>query len=464
MSSELHNRLEYLVNYSSQLIFVSGDSIAEQQRTLESFVFQQPENTELAYLTAESSLAVTDYRGALCKQLLGQVVGSYVRPLNELLADLNHHDGPILITITQAEHLDNEFLQELWDLVLQSRFANNKQHLNVLLFGESRWAEKAKQWLPAKNTDTPLLISSQSVSVESYSSDVDKLLAERRAAFERYRQQRGQLAAPATKNRLRSPWLWMGIFGVFVSSFIAVLGWQYGETLSTLFNPIETNDTLNQPALIEPEQTLTESAETISVPISSAFTQPGIQNASELDTTNSVNSEQRVVQSFDEALRALPPAIRKGNEQLIAQDQAEANETTPVDSNNATPASTSSIATDNIGASTIANTPTVLIPSTSLVNDSLINEIGDGYWIQLAGMKDLQLAQNFLLDHDIADKVSVYSTQRYGGDWFVLLWTESAPTLVQARAMIERLPNYPGRNNAFVKSAVQIKAELEVAK
>ena len=34
MQSELHERLEYLVNYSSQLIFISGDSIAEQQKTL----------------------------------------------------------------------------------------------------------------------------------------------------------------------------------------------------------------------------------------------------------------------------------------------------------------------------------------------------------------------------------------------------------------------------------------------
>lgn len=33
MQSELHERLEYLVNYSSQLIFVSGESIAQQQKT-----------------------------------------------------------------------------------------------------------------------------------------------------------------------------------------------------------------------------------------------------------------------------------------------------------------------------------------------------------------------------------------------------------------------------------------------
>jgi DamX protein len=89
MHSELHERLEYLVNYSSQLVFVSGDSIAEQQQTLEAFVYQQHDDTEIAYLTAESNMEISDYRGQLCRQLLGQVVGSFVRPLNELLSALN---------------------------------------------------------------------------------------------------------------------------------------------------------------------------------------------------------------------------------------------------------------------------------------------------------------------------------------------------------------------------------------
>ena len=97
MHSELHERLEYLVNYSSQLVFVSGDSIAEQQQTLEAFVYQQHDDTEIAYLTAESNMEISDYRGQLCRQLLGQVVGSFVRPLNELLSALNNHEGPVLI-------------------------------------------------------------------------------------------------------------------------------------------------------------------------------------------------------------------------------------------------------------------------------------------------------------------------------------------------------------------------------
>ena len=100
MQSELHDRLEYLVNYSSQLIFVSGESIAQQQKTLEAFVFQQHDDTEIAYLTAQENMEPSDYRRQLCRQLLGQVVGSFVRPLNELLSDLNSHEGPIPVSYT----------------------------------------------------------------------------------------------------------------------------------------------------------------------------------------------------------------------------------------------------------------------------------------------------------------------------------------------------------------------------
>ncbi|QPG05425.1 cell division protein DamX [Salinimonas marina] len=239
MHSPLHERLEYLVNYSSQLIFVSGDSIAQQQKNLEAFVFNQHDDTEIAYLTAAPDLELSDYRRQLCRQLLGQQVGSYVRPLNELLADLNSHQGPILITITQSENLPDTLLQELWDLVLQSRFAGNQQHLNVLLFGQSAWAENAKHWLPAKNSDTPLLISSQSVMAKQAGSELDQLIHQRRQAFEQHLIERQQAYPSASANRLKSPWLWASAVVVFLLCFSAMVVWQYGEHIEDLFAPIK---------------------------------------------------------------------------------------------------------------------------------------------------------------------------------------------------------------------------------
>jgi DamX protein len=119
--SELQHRLEHLVSYSSQLIFVSGDSIAQQQKSLQAFLGQQSENTEIAFVNGETDATKQSYRKQIKEQLLGVGPGLFNRPLNELLAPLNHHAGPVLICICQAEKIPSDLLQELWDLVLQSR-------------------------------------------------------------------------------------------------------------------------------------------------------------------------------------------------------------------------------------------------------------------------------------------------------------------------------------------------------
>ena len=252
MYSELHERLEYLVNFSSQLIFVSGDTISQQQRSLESFVFRQPDDTEIAFVAAETDLEMSDYRRLLCRQLLGQVVGSFVRPLNELLASLNEHEGPILIAITHAHNVPDALIQELWGLVLQSRFAANKQHLNVLLFGTPEWAERTKQWLPTRNNDTPLLISSQSVMAEKPSSDLERMLEQKREAFNAHLASRAYpQPVEQPNNRLSSPWFWVGIVAIFMAIFVGLLGWQNKDALPSLFSPLQ-EDTETTAAPVKP--------------------------------------------------------------------------------------------------------------------------------------------------------------------------------------------------------------------
>lgn len=455
MASELHSRLEYLVNYSSQLIFVSGDSISEQQRTLESFVFQQSDNTELAFITAEPDMQVTDYRGTLCKQLLGQVVGSYIRPLNELLAGLNHHDGPVLITITQAQHIPNSFLQELWDLVLQSRFANNKQHLNVLLFGESDWAEQAKEWLPAKNTNTPLLISSQSVSTQQYSSDVDKLLAERRAAFERYRQERGEAGAPPlTDNRLRSPWLWIGVTLVFLSCFVAIMGWQYGATMTTLFDPLDSNEPGTAQNITDEPEALIKPTRTLSIVKQNNTDTSDQQPVTEVAAPA---AQPRVMASFNDAIKAIPAPTNNqvANDKLIAEVPDTAADVTE-------PSLAEAVTAQNAQPQQVTATAETVISSepAEVANEQLANSSAGQYWIQIAGMKDLKLARDFLTDHQLTSQVTIYKTYRYGGDWFVILWSTPAASLPAAQQQLQALPQFPGSDKAFVKAGNQVKAEI----
>jgi DamX protein len=467
--SELHDRLDYLVNYSSQLIFVSGDSIAEQQRTLEAFVYQQKDNTELAFLNANASMEISDYRRELCRQLLGQIVGSYIRPLNELLAQLNLHEGPVLITITQAEHIPDQLLQELWELVLQSRFASNKQHLNVLLFGESSWAEQAKQWLPAKNTNTPLLISSQSVSRDEFSGDIDKLLKQRRAAFDKHLADRHAESYPSTINRLRSPWLWFTGCILFISCFALIMSLQYQDSLSSLFSPINDKGELSQGA--RAQITLPQKQKsTITAQIIPPEDIPAAPVVSESqNVTSDLADNRRVASSFADALAqtqiTTDATAAPVTETLVPEDSSsEVSTLTPPEPVQAQ--ITTEVDTVETPKTRVDEDKATLLPPKAdaemqLANETLLTLTKDNnYWVQLASLKDVQLLKNYLKDNDLLDTTLVYKTQRFGGDWYVVLWRHPLATLQEARDMLAALPNIEGRAEAFIKRGRQIQQEL----
>ncbi|MCU7553317.1 cell division protein DamX [Alteromonas sp. ASW11-19] len=485
MHSELHDRLEYLVNYSSQLIFVSGDSISQQQRTLEAFVFQQHEDTEIAFVSADEAMDITDYRRQLCRQLLGQVVGSYVRPLNELLASLNQHEGPILVTITQAQFIPDSLLQELWDLVLQSRFGGNKQHLNVLLFGETLWAEKAKQWLPAKNTDTPLLISSQSVHSDPVDSDLDKLLARQREGYQQHMAARyGKSGSPGSAT-LRSTWFWVAVSCLFVSVFAGLIAWQYGKDISTLFAPLEsaappasTDSVVPGSAFSslanEPRNTVAEPALPQIIPASEPVTETAA-------TDSGTGNDGELVTDWQQAVAALPaPAVQDAPATPDAQQDVLASQpqTVPTDASTepVTPQNDSPVrekpAVDTLtakasSAATKADTEAApaetVAQTTTSDNALLVSKLrSDDFLLQLAGLQDRQLLNDFVTDNQLGKLTHVYQTRRYGGDWYVLVFHQPFGSLAEAKGALSALPQYPGRGEAFVKRADQVLSEIRL--
>ena len=474
MQSSLHERLEYLINYSSQLIFVSGDSVAQQKKTLDAFVFNQNDDTDIAYLTAKPGLDLSDYRLQLCHQLLGQQVGSYVRPLNELLAALNEHQGPVLITITQAEYLPDALLQELWDLVLQSRFASNKQHLNVLLFGQSAWAESAKQWLPAKNTSTPLLISSQSVMARQVGSELDEMISQRRQAFQARLDERNAEQYSAPKNRLKSPWLWGSAVLTFVASFTAIFAWQYESELGALFSPIDDDPveavspappgSAYQELLTAPAQTVLDNQSQNTV---------NEDEAAETSATG-FKSEQSTITDWQTAVKNMKTVNASdkqrdedaGDSTLTEKSSTNGVSEEPVPFVDAAVAAELLAAIENQEAALPEASPSAdtTAKDTGLDNTTLTSLLtADDFVIQLAGLKDKALLQAFISDHQLQDKVWIYQTQRYGGSWFVLLFRQPFGSVTEARQAMALLPDFPGKKDAFVKSASQVLNELKTS-
>ncbi|MEC9333584.1 MAG: cell division protein DamX [Pseudomonadota bacterium] len=488
MQSELHERLEYLVNYSSQLIFVSGESIAQQQKTLEAFVFQQHDDTEIAYLTAQENMEPSDYRRQLCRQLLGQVVGSFVRPLNELLSDLNSHEGPILIAITQAHNLPDALLQELWDLVLQSRFAGNKQHLNVLLFANNEWAERAKQWLPAKNTETPLIISSQSVISEqpSFESELDKMIASRREAFQAHLENRQRENTQTFINPLKSKWFYIAVICVFLATFSGLIYWQYGDKLASIFAPI------SQPSP-EPERTQVEPGSAYNKLIGNGETDESETTASNSATqaTNQIGNVELVsapnddsadvggllidessdngplITNWENAVSSLPevtPSSEQADNNQFENAPIEGNTT---DSNGSEVVSSGALSDQQSAQGAKSNSDGVndnVAPTTVASESSQEGWIGeDDYAIQLLAMKSESVLSEFLRENNLTEQTRIYKTTRYGGDWFVVVNKQIYTSLSQAQQARTNLPEYPGKQNAFIKRGNQILSEMSKA-
>jgi DamX protein len=497
--SELQSRLNHLVNYSSQLIFVSSDSIAEQHRTLEAFMSEQSEQTEVAFISAKINDDEISYRRQLCRQLIGQVAGSFVRPLNELLVSLNHHDGPVLIGITQAHFISNSFLQELWNLVLQSRFAANKQHLNIVLFGDTEWAEKAQAWLPAKNTATPLLLSSE--SIDNVQSELEQLIAQKRAAFQRRIEERNQLSDELHSGKvlIRKPWFSLLVIGLFIASFAAILSWQYPERMKSLVgfggdaNPVVAQETAS--TIIPAEATLSGaefSSVADDISPSSELESVGPQSVgpqsvgsqltgSQLTGSQLTDSDSTGLQTTEEEAATLLEEVQAQNPQskgAQSPTNTQNTESSVVDSllvSNWQQRDADGATTESEDASSMnrpkaierteQNSNSLSVENTSIdypVLPQLPSISNDQFVIQIAGLQDLELAAQYIGDQNLEEQVWVYQTQRYGGAWYVIVYSEIFDSLDTARAQIPLLPLLNPQSAPFVKSGSQVNAELNI--
>jgi DamX protein len=83
--------------------------------------------------------------------------------------------------------------------------------------------------------------------------------------------------------------------------------------------------------------------------------------------------------------------------------------------------------------------------------------------IQIAAMADIEILQYYINDKQLSQQVWLYKTQRYAGDWYVLLKNQYFPTIEIARAEIINLTDGMLGNTPFVKSIRQVKQEISVS-
>jgi len=397
MRNALHERLEYLINYSSQLIFVSGDSIAQQQKTLDSFIFHQPDGADVAMLTATREMTLSDYRRQICRQLYGQVVGSYVRPLKDLLAPAVGQSNTVLITIVQSQCIPNELLQELWDLVLQSRTQTHAKHLNVLLFGESAWATQAKHWLPSANTDRPLLISSQSIDAPAFDENTQAAVAKRREQFQQYLNK-------YSRNTQSRPLVILSIILVILVC-VPVYFWQIktSSSSSPSLPPTETIKT--------EDNTLTLNSRPLGAGIPDLY--PDEQTAAQIEASTELS----------------PPSTEERQSQAIIEVPEPAVQVEP-------------------SPTTLHGIRVLEMPEQNAT------------YIQLASLQDEKVLVSFVQERVLQERALVYVGSRGDKRSFYLVFNKSYPSRIEAEQALANVREETGITGAFLKSADTINSEL----
>jgi DamX protein len=489
-SSELNNRLDYLISYSSQLVFVCSDKIQQQSQVVESYLAHQNEQADLALLTANELTPLVIYREKLFRQLISQSqAADFNRPLNQLLAPLNEHNGPILISVFLAEKLPNKLVKELWDLVLQSRFASNKQHLNVLLMGLSDWAESAKSGLGAKSKGQPIVLNSQTdiqtdiLPEETHEfSDLEAFIQDKRKKFAQRIEDRHY--QPYESQPIYKKW-WVAIlFGlIFLALFSGILGWQYPQKVKAALSYINTQ-ILTQEQTVEPSEAI------------------------ELEVTASANTAQAAPQAVAEIVPVenKPSLTKTVTKDLLVTDWNTASAKLEKQSNKVLLQTTSN--DEKVDSQTIQSSePEQAVldkevkAQTGRVNDYQVEDIvkfeplssqkglvlgkvetvktddfivpepdlllafpDKHFVIQIAAMANISILQDYIKDERLGKQLWLFKTQRYGGDWYVLLKNQHFPTIEAARAEIINLADAMLRNTPFVKSMGQVKQEISASR
>lgn len=458
--SELQHRLEHLVSYSSQLIFISGDSIAQQQKSLQTFLGHQSENSEIAFVNGESGITKQSYRKLIKEQLLGEGPDSFDRPLGDLLASLNDHENPVLICICQADKIPNDFLQELWGLLLQSRTASNKLHLNILLFAQSDWAEKAKAWLPSKNGDKPLLISTESVIADSLqSNNVDSLIAQKRREFEQHKIARAT-QQPPPKTLLTAMWFRVLIGLAFLAVFSGLMLWLYPVELSP---PVKTEES----ALTLED--VTSNSNSVAVPENKSTETDSAQNRKPQPTESSVDIQpggnDELVLKWQETLaESNSSATDLSSSKAISEpnDQAVNTVTNPTEVSSIQAATEYLKVEDGKTVEQADEQDVRVEPRFDSDAQDILQMQASQYVLQILGLSNQANMQQFVNQNDLHDKVWIYQTNRLGAKWYVLLYRKAYANSQEARQDIVNLPAAMQSLTPFAKPVRQAQQEISV--
>ncbi|ALS99959.1 SPOR domain-containing protein [Lacimicrobium alkaliphilum] len=466
---DLQKRLQHLTTFSSGLILLGGKGASRQQRFLSEFLSDFDESVNIACLNATEIKSDQALRQQLLSQLFGNVQRDVRRPLQQSFPAAALNEGRTVIAISYAANLASMIIQELWDLSQRS------DQICILLAGETDWALTVKQQLSG-NVQPVLLQYDFTESSELALSDLDRLIAEKREAFNARLALRQQQHEPekARPGLIASKVFRAAVLVVFILSFGGLMHWFHPELISELLPTNAMATTQAQPPAVSTQlKTEQPAQETASVapeqsPAQTAAGEPSSANEltakqaeppeaerrSEPEKTAVQTDATQTVTQWSEAVQQLKKPQVTQDVAQVTEQQAPEVVTAEVTETPAAPEPEEAQQTQS--PSEVAQAQ----PDYPWDEQYLLTLPDSEYLLQLSAASDSQVLQEFIHRHGFDDRHWRYQTQRYGGNWHVLLMQGSFSTLEQARAAVSELPAQVQAGQPFAKTVAQIRQEI----
>lgn len=455
---DLHKRLSHLTSFVSGMIVLAAEGEGHQQAFAGEFLASQGSDCNLAYIKATAGKEAASYRQQLASQLMGNISLDPRRPLNHSLMKLLERDPqPVLIFITGANHLPVELILELWNTVQQL----SEQQFCVVLVGSNDWASYAQQKLPGPGQ--PVLLTHDFAGLESVSgSELDRLIAEKRKAFNARLAARNAPPMEKARSALQSGWMKVALSLIFVVSFVGLMAFLYRDSLSSIWlqssqivkdssapiNKAQMDKQATSDALSDSVTTDVPVAEDIQLASVSAVETLPDKSSQADELVSDWQSLLEKMQPAEESVESEPPGM---------QPESDASLTEPVQ------VVAPPVQQPDMESAQIAD-QAGSVPAQSAFawdEEKLLALPPDTYLLQLSAASDVTVLNGFIQANQLAPSTWRYQTLRYGGPWYVLLAGESFASLALARSAVSGLPQVVQRENPFAKTAKQVQEEIQ---
>ena len=490
---QLLSRLQFLTRFSSNLIQVSGREGSGKTWLAQCYLETWAKDSKQALLLCHPSQSDAQHRTFILNQLVPSPLFNEQDPLLQSIDRMLGGDKvQLLLVIDDAHLLSPTMIAELWALVVKAQTMPHWQ-INVLLFSQTGRLNKYLSQVSHGQGQTPLELEIGDFSEAEVQMFVEVMFTTSGldATARRQLKEQAKLVEPRpgelvrlndkedqgmvnTSNRKLSPALLVTLLAVVVGA-AAVWLFLPGETSSSASVPLVSEST-EVPMELTPLRDVSAalSADSDLLAVSEASAALPNSNGARFDDPLVLPPEVKVggltVGRRDEGKRIVVPAelvdgllaeqAQGGSgERAVHSLSTEHAQSTHINENSPV---APSVPEESVNAPMASAQPSVA-PRENTLGYELKRVPARQYALQLAALRSLSAARNFIAEHGINDIASIYETRRSNEPWFIVV-TGEFNTVAAARRAEQKLPNSVKAGQPWVKSYSQIHREIDRVK